>query len=483
MKSIRLMVALATLAAVSVSAGSAMAKKPAPPVNTALPAISGTPVEGTALSATPGSWSGTVTSFSYQWQRCSGSTCASIAGAAASSYTPGPADWGNTLRVVVTAANNAGATAATSSSTATVTAPPGTPDTAYQLNSAHTGVTPDGFWTGAVKRWTANLGASISYPLIVGHQVFAVAADGSSTNPRLYALSADTGAVQWGPIQLGGTYPWAGLTSDAGRVFTVNSSGTMEAFDAATGTLIWTTQLPGQYSFSSPPTATGGLVFTGGAGSGGTLYAVNESDGSLAWSQPVMNGDNSSPAVSSTGVYVSYGCGQTYDFTPTSGTLLWHHSTACEGGGGKTPVLANGSLYVRDSTYPGVVDASSGALLSSFASSGPAPAVSSSSLFDLQAGTLSASGTAPGAPVNWTFAGDGSLSSAPVVAGGLVFEGGTSGNLYALSVTTGQIVWSANAGAPVAAPDEQNVSQPLTGLAASGGLLVVPAGDTLVAFR
>jgi hypothetical protein len=44
-------------------------------------------------------------------------------------------------------------------------------------------------------------------------------------------------------------------------------------------------------------------------------------------------------------------------------------------------------------------------------------------------------------------------------------------------------LWQASAGAAVPAPDEQNVSQPLTGLAESGGLLVVPAGDTLVAFR
>jgi hypothetical protein len=35
----------------------------------------------------------------------------------------------------------------------------------------------------------------------------------------------------------------------------------------------------------------------------------------------------------------------------------------------------------------------------------------------------------------------------------------------------------------VPAPDEQNVSQPLAGLGTSGGLLVVPAGTGLVAFR
>ena len=34
----------------------------------------------------------------------------------------------------------------------------------------------------------------------------------------------------------------------------------------------------------------------------------------------------------------------------------------------------------------------------------------------------------------------------------------------------------------IPAPDEQNVSQPLTGLAAGQGLLVVPAGNVLRAY-
>lgn len=474
---------LAAIALMSVAVGPALARKPTAPVNTSPPVISGTPMEGSLLTASQGSWSGNVTSYSYQWQRCAVSACANIAGATTSTYTPGAPDWGQTIRVVLTASNSVGRTTATSAQTATVIAPPGTAATAYQLNPAHSGVTPDGFWTGAVKRWSVNLGASISYPLIVGRQVFAVAADSASTDPRLDALNADTGSTEWGPVPLGGAYPWAGLTFDAGRVFTVNSSGIMQAFDAATGAVAWSVQLPGQYSFSSPPTAVGGLVYVGGAGSGGTLYAVKESDGSLAWTETVMNGDDSSPAVSPTGVYVSYACGQTYDFAPASGAQLWHRSTTCEGGGGRTPVLANGRVYVRDSMFPAVLDASTGSLLSSFSSLGPAPAVSSTDVFDLQNGTLSDTGVTPGSPVSWTFSGDGTLSSAPIVAGNLVLVAGTSGKVYGLSVTSGAVLWSASAGAAVAAPDEQNVSQPLTGLAESGGLLLVPAGDTLVAFR
>jgi outer membrane protein assembly factor BamB len=344
-------------------------------------------------------------------------------------------------------------------------------------------VTTDAFWTGAVKRWSVGLGGGISYPLIVGNQVFVTVADSGSYGSRLYALNANTGAVNWGPVELGGTYYWSGLTYDNGRIFTVNWSGMMNAFDANTGALQWAVQLQGNADVSSPPTSFGGLVYTAGAGVGGTVFAVDEATGAVVWTGSVMNGDNSSPAVSSNGVFVSYACGQTYDFAPSTGALNWHRSTGCEGGGGKTPVLANGRLYIRDFSDPAILDSNSGSLLGSFASSGPAPAVSSTTVYEQTSGTLSASGVTPGSPTAWSFTGDGTLSSAPLLGGADVFIAGTSGNVYALSAADGTVVWSANAGNGVPAPDEQNVAQPLTGLAESGGLLVVPAGSTLVAFR
>jgi hypothetical protein len=66
-----------------------------------------------------------------------------------------------------------------------------------------------------------------------------------------------------------------------------------------------------------------------------------------------MNGDQSGPVVTSTGVYVSYARDQTYDFAPMTGNLIWHHSTFCEGGGGRTPVLYNGtSMYGTPTGQP-----------------------------------------------------------------------------------------------------------------------------------
>jgi len=76
-------------------------------------------------------------------------------------------------------------------------------------------------------------------------------------------------------------------------VFTVNYSGTLTAFNAATGATDWSRALPGQSAFTSPPTAADGYVYTGGAGSGGTVYAVSEASGQIAWTAAVENGDDS----------------------------------------------------------------------------------------------------------------------------------------------------------------------------------------------
>jgi hypothetical protein len=54
--------------------------------------------------------------------------------------------------------------------------------------------------------------------------------------------------------------------------------------------------------------------------------------------------------------------------------------------------------------------------------------------------------------------------------------------LYGLDLRRGQVVWTTDVGAGIPRPDEQNVSQPMTGLGAGQGLLVVPAGNRLAAY-
>jgi outer membrane protein assembly factor BamB len=95
---------------------------------------------------------------------------------------------------------------------------------------------------------------------------------------------------------------------------------------------------------------------------------------------------------------------------------------------------------------------------------------------------MRASEAATPAVATWTFEGDGSLTTAPIVVNGFVYVGSTSGRLYAVDPATGQSVWSTDTGLEIQGPDEQNVSQPLTGLAAGQGILAVPASGTLIAY-
>ncbi|GLZ29399.1 hypothetical protein Lesp02_15890 [Lentzea sp. NBRC 105346] len=312
--------------------------------------------------------------------------------------------------------------------------------------------------------------------------MFVVRSSTSGYGTFLHGLNASTGTDAWPPVDLGGTYWWAALAYGGGTLFAQNSDGVLTAFNPATGQQVWRVQLPGQWSFTSPPTYRAGVVYTAGAGSGGTVYAVRATDGAVLWTASVANGDNSSPAVTDSGVYVSYACEQAYAFKPDSGGLIWHHSTGCSGGGGRTPVYADSAVWIRDSGGK-ALNASDGTERGTFPHAfwDPAPAFDGRQGYFLEQGTLTERHSRTLA-ARWTFAGDGQLSSAPLVINGQVYVGSRTGKVYALNGATGAQVWSADAGAPINGPDEHNVSQPLTGFGAGGGLLVVPASTRLVAY-
>src|ERR671931_1017593 len=185
----------------------------------------------------------------------------------------------------------------------------------YQVDVAHRGVqTDDQLVPPLGRRWTATLPGYVSYPLIAGGYVY-VTVQGNGA--QLVALRQSDGSTAWSAA-IPGTYSWASAAYDGGRVFAVNFDGVLRAFAGDTGALQWSTQLPGQYAFTSPPTASAGVVYVGGAGSGGTLYAVDESNGNVLATQSVMNGDVSSPALSGSAVFVSYACNQAYGFATQS---------------------------------------------------------------------------------------------------------------------------------------------------------------------
>jgi hypothetical protein len=128
---------------------------PSAPTNTVLPSVSGSAVEGETLSASSGSWTGSPTSYAYQWEDCSsaGESCSNIGGATSATYKLGSGDVAHTVRVVVTASNAGGSTKASSAATAAVVPlPPSNSALPSVSGSAVEGETlsaSSGTWTGS----------------------------------------------------------------------------------------------------------------------------------------------------------------------------------------------------------------------------------------------------------------------------------------------------------------------------------------------
>ncbi|MBS0388765.1 MAG: PQQ-binding-like beta-propeller repeat protein [Proteobacteria bacterium] len=355
--------------------------------------------------------------------------------------------------------------------------------TSFLMNPSHTGsVSFNNVSLPSSSTWSVDVGGTPSYALIAQGLVY-VTVSVSGGSSQLVALSQTDGHVVWGPIVVAGA---SNAAYDSGKVFVVSSNfgnaATMIAYDAATGSQLWSALLQGQYAFSSPPTASHGIVFTAGAGSGGTVYALDEATGALLWTQGVANGDDSAPAVTADGVYVTYPC-QTYALRPLTGESIWQNSTGCDGGGGATPVVANGLEYSPNGfgSYNGsVFDAETGATEGTYVSDNPGAFTATSGYF-LQGGTLRGV-TLSNNTVQWSFAGDGGLISSPIVVSGYVFIGSSTGNLYALDAATGQQAWQQTFANPLPSGATWGAGMPLSGLAAGDGLLVVPTGTTVTAY-
>jgi outer membrane protein assembly factor BamB len=359
----------------------------------------------------------------------------------------------------------------------------------FQINETHTGsVYAAGLTPPLKQRWSVTFGQAISYPIIADGKVFVTVRNASAHGTRLHALDSTNGATVWS-FDLGGTSYWSALCYENGRVFALNGDGLLRAFNAADASIIWSRQLPGQYSFNSAPTVFRGVIYTGGSGTGGTAYAVSAATGVVLWSASVANGAQSSPSVTRDGVYLSYSCPNVYKLSPASGALIWKYSTGCSGGGGKTPALYNGRLYVRDYSPDYIFDSVTGGIAGTYTSK-HVPAFYGNMGFFLNGpknfgsfGTLEGRDITDNNALVWSFAGDGYLQSSVLVANKYVYVGSDKGRLYAVEAATGHQVWTTNVGVGIPYVDELNVSQPLTSMAAGEGLLVVPTKTTLIAFE
>ncbi len=119
------------------------------PVNTALPAISGTPTQGQALTTSQGAWTNGPGAFGYQWQDCdsSGNNCSNLGGETGVTHFLTAGDVGHTLRVVVAAGNIAGSASAVSAPSPVVAAPPSPPPPPHATPRVESSMTWSFGWT------------------------------------------------------------------------------------------------------------------------------------------------------------------------------------------------------------------------------------------------------------------------------------------------------------------------------------------------
>ncbi len=352
---------------------------------------------------------------------------------------------------------------------------------AFQIDASHSGGQPtDTLAPPLTQQWNLDLQGPVTYPLIVNGRAFVTVNGGAGGGPRIYAIDLATGAIVWGPIDVGGEV--TATVYDAGRIFTLNGTGVMEALDPTSGQILWVSQLPDQSYFQGPPTALNGMVYAQGGGLGASVYGVNEADGTLIWerSPQYMNNSPGAPVVTAAAVYVADPFQNLWAFDPISGATVWRHLHLGSGIGGSTAVLYANKLYARYTAAEGgnlVLDASTGAELGTFSADAP-PAFSGGQGFFRTGSTLVARNLTTNS-IDWQFSGGGLLDTAPIVANGYVYVGSSSGNVYALPAATGSPVATINVGTAVTGFAEGNS---VAGLAIAGGTLLIPAGTHLVAF-
>lgn len=358
-----------------------------------------------------------------------------------------------------------------------------TPDaTAFQIDPGHSGaILFPAVTLPTAPLWTVTMDGPPSYPLIAQGKVFlTVPISGGS---ELVALDQTTGAVVWGPLMLGGR---CNAAYDSGRILVAIdnfSASSMEAYDAATGNKLWSAVIPGQYSLGAMPSALNGKVYITESGVGTTLYCFDEANGALLWTQTSDAGSDGGAAVTATGVYVA-GPQEAFAFDPLTGQLKWSNLLGGDGGGGALPVVAGNLAFMPDGfgTYNGqVLDAFSGALKGNYVADCP-PAITPTTGYFLQQGTLRGIALANN-QILWSFAGDGGLTTSPMAVNGFVFIGSSSGKLYGLNAATGSQVWVQDLGAAIPRGAGWGHGLPFSGMNAGDGLLIVPAGTTMTAFK
>jgi outer membrane protein assembly factor BamB/predicted phosphodiesterase len=379
-----------------------------------------------------------------------------------------------------------------------IVAPVGTPGTAwarFRGNLQGSGIVDADLTTPLYPLWVRHIGGptELASPVIAdGRAYIAHGIDGALGSAALVALDLATGDELWRHLT-GAEVKGAPAVAD-GRVIVITSDATVQAVDAMTGGLIWSTPLGDQatrYDVTSPMVADG-VVYVGGPA---VTAALDAATGSLIWEQNLgvdwLATVYSAAVCDETRVVLGLYSGL-WVLDRASGSVLWSRA-ANNRETHRSPALVDGVLYAAGDNFGSqnlrALDVQSGAELwtaqYNVGNSNSAPAVTDSLvIIGSGLGRIEAFARSDGRSL-WQFAVGSAISSglpynrdqstvtsSPLVAQQTAYVGADDGRLYALNADSGALYWSVDLGAPVR-------SSP----AASGTYLLVATVDgTLFAF-
>jgi len=339
----------------------------------------------------------------------------------------------------------------------------------FRVDARHTGVRrTDGLETLGGVRWRFRTGGAVRSSPTVADGVLYI----GSTDGRLYALDAATGARIWA-FDAGSPVSSSPAVA-GGLVLFTSADGVTHAVDARDGALEWTFHtgelLPWEWGregwdvyLSSPVVQDRSVVFGAGDGS---VYALDLQTGEERWRFATSMRIRSTPAVADDAVYVGGGDGVVYRLSLEDGDVQWTHETegaslrSAEFGFDRksiiaSPAVESGLVLVgsRDGHMYALAQ-ESGELVwrmshdVSWAMS--SPAVSDGALFsgtsdglfahrvDLESGTEA-----------WRIVVDGYTWSSPALVGNTVYIGDGGGTVHAVDAESGRERWSFRTGGGV----------------------------------
>lgn len=251
--------------------------------------------------------------------------------------------------------------------------------------------------------WTFESRVLLEFPPAVSNGLLVV----GTNSARVFAMDSDTGALRWARRMRGNIAASPAIAD--GVVYMPAMSGTLAAFRASDGKLLWEFSSGGS-PIESSPLVVGGVVYVGAHN--GVLYALDAETGEREWSYQAPGDIKGSAALSGDNIVVGDYAGQVHAVNRRTGAPVWRVPVGARIYGG--PGVSGDTLVVSDI-----------------------------------GGSVVALDAATGAE-RWRYSTGGAfVYASPAIAGDSVFLGAFDGRFRALDLATGAERWSADAGGRV----------------------------------